>query len=772
MLKYGHFAADDLPFVVTDPATPRAFDNFLWNDSVMSCVQQTGVGYCDIQVGEREGIQLFTGVGRVCDLEAYGRDHLMSRLVYLRDLDSGEFWNLGWEPVCRDYDSYACEHGLGYTRIVSTTCGIRGELLLLVPPGDAPVELWQLTVANLSGRARRLAVFVYNQYLLAYKWGFESYGDMLYRGATFDREANAMVIQKHPYLAPHEYLTGFLAADRPVDGYDGSRRFFVGDYATLAAPQAVVRGRCSDTPGSCEATIAALQFNLDLAPGGSESIALVNGLADGVAGVRHLARQHLGRIDQAWQELALDKRRLAAHNAVQTPDPHFDRLVNGWMKQQALFGATWCRWGYMGYRDIVQHGYGVSSFAPARTRQILLDALAHMRRNGVALRGWNPVDTKPYSDSCLWLVYTLTAYLKETGDFALLEERVPYYDNGVATVLHHLDTALEFLEANQGSHGLCLIKFGDWNDSLTNIGKEGRGESVWLSMAYVQALDQMADLHAVLGNASAADGFRLRAGAMRSAIRAHAWDGEWFLRCFDDLGQPVGSQANREGRIYLNAQSWALIAGIADARQRDLLLAAVDRLLRTEVGHRLLAPPYTERDDRIGRITYLEPGICENGTVYSHANAFYFLAQLLAGLPDQAYDTFRRLTPGYVDAPDSPKQAIPPYVYANGYYAPEHRNSPLQAEFTWITGSIAWWYNAILDHLLGVRREYDGLTIAPCLPSAWPQASIRRSFRGRLFQVDIQRTGRRSLTLNGRPLAGDFIPLGLCQADNQVVATV
>jgi cellobiose phosphorylase len=770
--SFGAFADESAAFRVTDPATPRAFDNFLWNDAVMSCVQQTGAGTLDIQPGKEQAIQVFTGIGRICDLEAFGREHLMSRLIYIRDNNTGAFWNVGWEPVRAEYTHFSCEHGLGYTRIESETNGITASLLLVVPPGDAPVEQWRLTLRNRSGSVRNLSVFAYNQIQLGYKWGFESYGDMLYRGAWFNKDVQGMIVQKHPYVAPHAHLTAFFASDRLPDGHDGSRRLFVGDYATLAAPDAVVNGACTNTPGSCEATIAALQFNLTLKPDSEDSIGFAVGLTDSEENAAALSRQFAGTALESLERVKSAAQTRHHRNTVETPDPQFNRLMNDWLKQQSLFGATWCRWGYMGYRDIVQHGMGVCSFAPERTRDILIEACAHMKRDGMALRGWNPVDTKPYSDSTLWLVYTLTAYLKETGDFDLLNEDVPWFDGGSASLLEHIETAMQTLEDNKGAHGLCLIRFGDWNDSLTNIGREGKGESVWLSMAYVHAMDLLAELFTFRGDAGRSSNYNTRAETMRQALRDQTWDGEWFVRCFDDRGEPVGSAKNEEGQIYLNPQSWALISGIADPAQREKLLAACREHLLTPAGYRLLYPPYLKRNDHIGRISYLEPGICENGTVYSHVNAFLFLAQLKEGMADEAYETFRRLSPGYADNPDCPKGRIPPYIYANGYFAPEHRNNALQAEFTWITGSAAWWLESAMEHLIGVRRDYEGLKIQPALPSEWDEVSLRRTFRGKEFEIHIQRTGTPSLRLNGDQLDDGLIPLDRCTPINTIEVTL
>ena len=766
--QYGHFGDDGLSFVVTNPATPRAFDNFLWNDAVFSCVQQTGIGTCDAQIDGREAIQVFSGVGRVVDIETFGRDHLMSRLVYVRDMATGAFWNVGWEPVCRPCSDYACTHGLGWTRIVSETDGIRASLLIFVPPGREAVECWHLSLENRSGRPRSLGVFVYNQYALQYKWGFNGYGDMIYRGAWFNESLNAMVVQKHPYIAPHRYLTAFLTADHPAVGHDGSRDHFVGTYRTLKDPQAVVDGACTDSPGSSEATVGVLQFSFELAADASETVRLLTGLTDSEAAIADVRRRCFANFAAAFEALVAEKRAMVAHNAVETPDPHFDRLANGWLKQQTLYGATWCRWGWMGYRDIVQHGHGVSSFEPARTRAILLDACAHLHRNGVAVRGWNPLDQKPYSDSPLWLAFALVDYVKETGDFALLEASAPYLDGGEGTVSEHLDAALQYLWDGRGAHGLCLIRFGDWNDSLTNIGKAGRGESVWLSMAFVRACDLMATLWRRLGHAPRAVREADRAQTVRQAVRETAWDGDWYLRCFDDEGRPVGSRTNEEGRIFVNAQSWAMLCGAADDAQAASLLAACDAHLMTDLGYRLVAPPFRTRDDRIGRISYLEPGICENGTIYSHGNAFMVYALLMRGESDRAYDIFRRIAPGYVPDAASPKAASPAYIFANCYYGPDHRNRPLQMEFTWITGSVAWFVNDIQDWLVGVRRDYDGLVIDPKLPSAWNEVRVHRTFRGREFDVRIARTGRRRVVLNGEPLEGDFIALERSRGTNAV----
>jgi cellobiose phosphorylase len=481
--KFGHFNSDGTEFVVTDPNTPRAFDNFLWNDAIFSNVQQTGVGYADYQVGDKEAIQLMTGVGRICDFDVFGRDHLMSRLIYIRDNETGEYWNVNWEPVGRKPESYTCTHGLGYSTIASTTDSIANSFRIFVPTGSDPVELWTLDTKNNSSRKRKLSVFVYTQFQFKFKWGFDSYGDMIFRSSVFSKDLNSIVAKKNPHRRPHDFLTGFLTADVPVAGFDGTRNAFVGLYNTLQNPQAVINGKCTNTPGSCDATIGALQFDLELNPGESKQINLILGATNSEAGVAAFRDKYFGQFESHLQALKKNKAAMIARNQVQTPDEHFNRTANAWVKQATLYGATWCRWGWNGYRDIVQHGFGVTTFEPQRTRSILLEALRYQYKSGLALRGWNPVDEKAYSDSALWLVFTLIAYLKETGDLALLDETVPFYDGGSATVREHIDQALNFLESNKGQHGPDQVR---GLERLADGRRQGRTRRVGVAVRSVR----------------------------------------------------------------------------------------------------------------------------------------------------------------------------------------------------------------------------------------------------------------------------------------------
>ncbi|HEY1790839.1 MAG TPA: hypothetical protein VGJ73_22005 [Verrucomicrobiae bacterium] len=774
---YGHFNEDGTEFVITNPDASHALDNFLWNDACFSIVEHTGVGCLDYQPGDKEAIQLLTGIGRTCDFDVFGRDHLMSRLIYIRDNDSGKFWNLNWEPVCHPVEKFECRQGLGYTILTNVTDGIEARFRIFVPKGNDPIELWDISIKNRRSAARNLSVFVYVQFQFAFKWGYNSYGDTVYREAHFNHDQNAMVATKHPFCRPHDFLTGYLTSDQPIAAFDGSRDAFVGLYGTLKNPAAVQRGRCSNVPGSADATVGALQFDMAIKPGEAKPLTLILGATDDENKIASFRERYLGHTDRFFTQLANDSAKMVATNRVKTPDPLFDQMVNVWIKQGASYGSRWCRWGWNGYRDIVQHGLGVSALNPARTRAILIEALRHQFPSGLALRGWNPVDEKAYSDSALWLVFTLCAYLKETGDFALLEEQVPYYGgNTSASVLDHIRAALDFLEKNKGAHGLILIKFGDWNDSLTGVGKEGRGESVWLSIAYAEAMREMAALMTFLSRVDAREDYTRRREMIVAAVNDHAWDGQWYRRCYDDDARPIGSHANRFARIFMEPQCWALIAGIASPARASQLIESCDRLLLTELGYMLLSPTYTEFDPGIGRISSMEPGIAENGTIYTHLNIWMILGLLRLGKADKAYDIFKRITPCSLSGQEDPKRKAS-FLYANCYYGPQHKSRPFQQQFTWITGSYAWLNTVLINEWIGAKPDYAGLRIEPCLPTAWPEASIVRTWRGTTYDIQVRNphrleSGRIELIVDGKALPGNLLPTFADGKIHEVVATM
>jgi len=762
--KYGHFNADGTEFIVTRPDTPRAFDNFLFNECAMANAEQTGIGWFDYQIGGTEGVQLYTGIGRICDFDVFGRDHLMSRIIYVRDNETGEYWTVNWEPVKTAYESYECRQGLGYTVIRNVTNGIAATFTVFVPTGKVPAECWKLSFENVSGRARDISVFCYNQYQFKFKWGFDSYGDMIYRTVHLDSERNAIVASKHPFIKPHNHLTAFFTSDEKIDAFDGSREAFVGRYGSLAAPDAVLAGNCTNTEGSADATIGAAQYNYKLAAGDKKDIEIMVGIVDCPCEIDEFKAQYIGKLDEKLEEVKAYFAQVIGKNKATTPDEHFDRLINVWAKQANLYGAAWGRWGYNGYRDIVQQGLGCAAQLPERSREILIEAFQRQYSNGLAVRGWNPIDEKAYSDSAMWLVFTLIAYLRETADFDLLKQEVPFYDGGSATVREHIDRALSFLEGNKGADDLLLIKFGDWNDSLTGTGKEGRGESVWLSIAYVEALTEMAALADYLGETEAKADYEARCAAIKKAINENAWDGDRYIRCIDDYGKKVGAAGAKAAEIFFEPQCWSLISGVAEGERVEKVIETCDRLLSSKYGYLLLAPCFREFDPGIGRISSMEPGIAENGTIYSHLNIWMILGLLRNGKANLAYELFKKVSPGYLVSEDDNKDNNPPFMYANCYFGPDHKNSAFTMEFTWITGSVAWFTTVLLNEMLGIKPDFGGIVIDPCLPSEFKNCSVKRVFRGAEYNITIENPkglekGNVTVVVDGAPIEGTRLPV-------------
>jgi len=765
MGKYGAFQADGVEYRVDTENPIHVIDNYIWNDKVYASLTQTGTGYLSYDHSGREITNITYGAND-CE-EAYEKYY--NRLVYIRDNKTGRAWNVNWEPVLAKLDGYSCVHGLGYTKLSAQKDGVTAEMRVFVPPGKDALEVWSLTLTNRRASSRDLSVFVYNG--LSLKSTF-TYGEGIFIKGGWRSDVNGLLVRKDCEFLPHDVHSAFFVCNRRVAGYDCSREGFFGPYGTPARPDAVINGRCGNTLATGERPITALQLDVKLKPDASFTADFLFGIARDVSAVKRYRKKYFapGGIERAFDRLARDRRKMIRTNAVETPDANLNMLMNIWHKHQIEFGATWCRWGFRGYRDIVQHNMARALFDPEPAGEALLKALEHQYADGSALRGWSPIDTKPYADSALWLVFAVTKYLKESGNLAFLKRRVPFYDTGSAPVLDHLLQAVGFCWKNRGTDGLCLIKFGDWNDSLTRVAVEGKGQSVWLTMALGRALAEMKDLAGHLGDKKLATALGRRHRVVAKAVNTAAWEGDRYIRCIDDTGRAVGSKKNRQGRIFLNAQSWGALSYAADEQRFGKALATADKLLLTKLGYKLLDPTYTRYDPNIGRITSMQPGIAENGTIYAHGNTFMMLACLQMGLPDKAYDIYRRVMTCYETMPQDVTGAVP-YTVQNCCNGPDHEARPYRIEYSWVTGSVGWFYLAVLEWLLGARSEYGGLRIDPRLPKGWKNCRVTRHFRGKVFDISINHkrgVEKPRVTLNGDVLNDNLIDSDVCPKRNTV----
>ena len=749
MKPFGHFSEDSREFVITDPfAPPRAQVNFLWNDTLISGLNQFGSGD---GVFNNQTLTLNHPQGRVRMIRD-GR-----RYFYLRDLDSGAIWNTGLFPINTDGAKFETRVGLGYSKFVMEWNGIVAESRVFLAP-DEPVEIWEFTLRNLSGRGRRLWLAPFVEWWLG---GYATFSSAYsYLRSTYDAPRRAVLSFNTSDERPHSRYNAFLATDGEVAQWCGGRRDFLGPFGSPTRPQALAEGRLACREAWCEELAGALAIPVELAPGAARTLTVLLGSFDTLEEKDRL----IGKVlppeyrRRAWDQLMAEKSAMLSRVQVKTPDEQINRLVNVWAKQQIQLCVEFGRDGARGFRDTLQDAWGILPFNAPLAKAKIEETLAHQYSDGHGVRGWLPLQPHHYSDGPAWITPTVAAYLKETGDTSILQDRVPYLDQGEATVLEHMLKGVRHLSEDLGGHGLVLAHEGDWNDSLNWMGRAGKGESVWTSMALFYSLNILAELaRDVLGDAALEKEMQERAARIRSAIDQHGWDGAWYLAGYSDFGNPVGSARNQEGRLYLNTQTWAVMTGLATGERKAACLKAVDEVLESRHGSLTLTPHYTAADENVGRVTMLLPGMYENGTPYCHGTAFKIVADLTAGRADEALASYHKVMP---DNPAHPSvvSGCEPYAFTNQYLGPANGRAG-ESISGWITGAAGWMFRAVVEYFCGVKPGYTGLVIEPCLPSGWNEVTVQRQLRGRCFDIAIRRkAGGYEITVNGAPYAGGKIP--------------
>jgi cellobiose phosphorylase/cellobionic acid phosphorylase len=754
-MQFGHFSDDGREYVITRFPTPRPWENFLSNHQYGVKVDESGAGYSVLP----------TAPG--CRITHASAGEPFSKVFYLRDRESGRHWSLTWQPVAHPYEKFQCRHGLGYTIFEMECEGLETELRVFVPLAD-PVEVWTATIRNPGDRPRSLTLLPYLEWHLSpYLKPWDNYRN--YIGARWSSDEQLVMAEVMDPAHPGNSFVGFAGLDPMPASWDTERAAFIGD-GSLAAPAAVTRGRCanSDMPGDGRA-VAAFAVDLELEPGAQATVTLVIGFSRDAAERDRLRRRYLGveQAESALHALGESWRGLERQPFIQTPDPRLDRMTNLWLKANIQQLSRMIREGIRGYRDTLQDVIGLASFDAETARRRLVEALSHQYADGHAPRQFSynggPHDLRVYNDSPLWLIFATARYLKETGDFGLLDEAVPFLDGDEsAAVFEHLRRAVEWVDQRRGYYGLIRIDRGDWCDALDEVGKEGKGVSVWLSQAFHLALVEFVDICRLHGDENLAQGYRQCADDLREKIEDHTWDGGWYLCAISDNGRRLGAEGEPAMEIYLNSQSWSAIGQAGDPARIARALDSADAKLDSPYGPLLLDPPYRAYDPDVGRLSVLRLGCGENGTVYVHAAVFYALANLMARRPDRALEVLRRIAP-MMGADDPEVTQAAPYSYVNSYVGPCYPAHEGRTLANWYTSSCSWTLLAITDWLLGVRPTYDGLLIDPCLPSDWEGASLRREWRGAYYEITITKPrgpvgGRVEVSLDGVAQPGNVVP--------------
>ena len=754
MGKYGHFTDDGLEYVITDPHPPRDWFNFFWNPTYLACAGQNMNG-CSLYQNE-EGV--------VTNL--FGKQDMRDdpRWIYVRDNATGEFWNAGLLPTCAEPEEFECRHGLGYTILRTLNNGIRLEFRVFVPRNYAG-ELWTVTVTNTSRKMRNLSVFTVSNIMLD---GINMpYGYVGGLRAEYMPDEQFLFFRNMTYTVVNEKYRAFMYADVKPRRWDVSKDFFLGKYRNYARPERIVEGRLGNSVASAEYLIGAMQHDLKLKHGASKEINFVLGIVLDLKEARRMRNAFAGKAEIEKELKAVktqNTRRLGALK-LQTPDDDFNRLFSVWLKHQLYLMADWARFYFKGYRDTCQDSAGMSVINSTRALEMLKKALRNQRSDGFCPRAFRVASMdiaaadKHYADSPSWISHATDALLCETGDLAILDEVVEYSDKGKATIWEHNLAAMEFLWADRGKRGLSLVHYGDWNDLMDKVGVKGKGEGIWMSFALARVLRLVGCIAGWKGDKKTAGLCARRFETLKKNILKHGWDGDHFLYSINDDGMRIGTSKAKEGKVFINPQSWALLSGVVDAGTYVKIARKLEPIVDTPVGPVHNWPPFTKYHPGIGQLTGTPPGFFTNGNVYCHAAGFKVAAdfEAAAALPssdraDKAFDTLMRILPS--------EERCEPYAQVNGYVGPTAmRMARHVSDDPWRTGTVAWDFLNCVDRLLGFRRTLDGFHLRPLLPKKWKQASYVRPFRGTDFEIAIKRGRKQQMKVDGEVIDGDFVAI-------------
>ena len=803
-MKFGHFDDDRKEYVITTPQTPLPWINYLGSEDFFSLVSNTAGGYSFYRDARMRRLTRYRYNSSPLDMDGHH--------IYIKDGDT--VWNPGWQPTKTELDSYTCRHGLGYTILEGKKNGISAAQELFVPKGDA-CELDRLTLKNETDAAKELDVFSYVEFCL---W------DAIDDSSNFQRNFSTGEVEVEPGIIYHktEYRErrnhyAVFWSNTPVTSFDTTRDAFCGVYGGPADPQAVRAGHCSGSIAHGWAPVGALHIHLTLAPGESRSILFGLGYIENpqqekfiAPGVINKTRAHAmmeryatdAQVDAARAALRTHWEQLLSTYHLESGEEKLNRMVNIWHQYQCMVtfnmsrSASYYESGTgrgMGFRDSCQDLLGFVHIIPSRARERILDIAATQFEDGSAYHQYQPLTKKGnrdigtgFNDDPLWLIAGTAAYLRETGDWSILDEQVPF-DNDESKaqpLLEHLRRSFNFTCTHLGPHGLPLIGRADWNDCLNlNCFSEHPGESfqitgpsegpvaesVFIAGMFVKYGHEYAELCDHLNLTDEAAAARKSIDAVEQAALTAGWDGAWFRRAYDAFGKPVGSKECTEGQIFIEPQGMCVMAGIGkESGQAAQALKSVEERLDTKYGVVLHQPAYTSYQLNLGEISSYPPGYKENAGIFCHNNPWISCAEAVLGHGDRAFEVYRKTCPAYIED-ISEIHRTEPYVYSQmvaGKDAPTFG----EAKNSWLTGTAAWTFFNVSQYILGIQPTLDGLKVDPCIPHTLPGFTVTRRFRGAVYHITVDNSaavqhGVKSVTMDGKSVAGNLLPLAPAGTD-------
>ncbi|MBQ7506608.1 MAG: glycosyl transferase [Lachnospiraceae bacterium] len=802
-MKFGHFDDEAREYVITSPKTPLPWINYLGSEDFFSLISNTGGGYS------------FYRDAKLLRLTRYRYNNVPQdsngHYYYVKDGDT--IWNPGWSPSKTELDFYECRHGCGYTRITGKKNGLEASVLSFVPYGDT-CEVNQVSLKNESDHEKTVDLFSYVEFCL-----WNAMDDMTnfqrnYSTGEVEIHDNGQeIFHKTEYRERRNHFATYVV-NAPVEGFDTDQESFLGAYGENSCPEVVKNGVSKNSVASGWRPIGSHHLKVTLAAGERKTYVFVLGYIENPVSEKWIGAPEDGKVN--WKRademrkrydteekvteafLALTKHwdELLSHFTVKSEDEKLDRMVNIWHQYQCMVtfnmsrSASYYESGIgrgMGFRDSCQDLFGFVHLIPERARERILDIAATQFPDGSAYHQYQPLTKKGnsdigsgFNDDPLWLIAGAAAYIKETGDYTILDEKTPWDSDpeNVSDFMEHLRRSFNYTVNHIGPHGLPLIGRADWNDCLNlNCFSEEPGESfqtfgpsegpnaesVFIAGMFVKYGKDWAEILRHRGLNEEADAALSEVAKMDAAVKHAGWDGEWYIRAYDHYGNKVGSHDCDEGKIFIEPQGFCVMAEIGKDEGKCLAaLESVERLLDTKYGIVLLQPPYRKYHVELGEISSYPPGYKENAGIFCHNNPWISIAETVVGRGNRAWQVYTRTCPAYIED-ISEIHRTEPYVYSQMIAGKDAPNFG-EAKNSWLTGTAAWTFLNVSQYILGIRPDYDGLVVDPCIPSDLKGFTAKRDFRGTTYVITVKNEsgsekGVKSMTVDGEKVDGNRIPL-------------
>ena len=793
-MRYGYFDDENKEYVIDRPDVPVSWKNYIGVKDMCTVLSHNAGGYSFYKSAEHHRITRFRQNGVPLDRPGH--------YVYLRDDETGEYWTISWQPVGKDFAKahYECRHGLSYSKFKCNYQGISAEKTIFIPIED-DVELWDVKLKNTSNKKREISIFSYLEFSFHHiEIDNQNLQMSLYATGSDYKDD---IIEYDMFYEPWTYH--FFASNFVPDSYDCVRDNFLGNYRTETNPEAVEKGKCSNSSELGGNHCGSLHKKLILNPGEEIRLVFMLGVGSREAKGYTIKKKYsdLKNIDNAFAELKDYWTQKQSRLKVKTPSNGFNSMINTWTLLQAETCVVWSRFASfievggrtgLGYRDTSQDIMGIAHSNPDKTKQRIMELLQGQTSKGYGLHLFDPEVFKPKkdygvaklptvvptpnpediihgledvcADDAIWLVTSVCEWIMETGEISFFNEVVPYADGATGTVYEHLSKILDFAAEYVGESGICQGLRADWNDCL-NL---GGGESSMVSFMHYWALQFFINAAEHLDKKDDVQKYSKMADKVKTACEKVLWDGEWYLRGFTKKGLKIGTNENDEGKIFLNAQTWAVYSGVASEERGKKCMDSVDKHLFSKYGLHLLAPAYGTPDDDIGYVTRVYKGIKENGAIFSHPNPWAIIAECMLGRGDRAMKFYDAILP-YNQNDNIEIRQAEPYSYCQFIMGKDH-TAHGRARHPWLTGTGAWFYTAATKYILGIQISYEGLNIDPCIPADWEGFEITRKWRGATYNITVKNPdgvmkGVKSITVNGITVEGT-IPIMDAGSENNV----